>query len=406
MTVNVDRLTIGNKTFSLNVLIANPDAYLPLMQPMFCANTFAQKPNENYERYLRRLFTLLYNRMNAAVASSSESHGTVRRAAPIRVEINENCQTILSALGIDIVKKCPKRSSVLFKSSGNRYRMDNTELNKLAEAVKHNVSYKPKKRLNDSSVSFGVELEFIGKKDQLHAFENAIVMAVGEGRYYNAGGYNKNEGKVWVLGKDMSVKPKGNQCGRGMRGYELTSPILNLGSKKDLSELATVCDIVKNIFNGEVNATCGTHIHMSFPVECASDELVAHFARSYRKSEASLFDKLVPKNRRENNAHYSGSVNVRHVWDRYRKLNFQHVKKNSDNMHLEFRQLNGTLDYDVIIAWAKLQKLFVNLTLDSWRLKCDDIEKPIKIELDDIIVSKSLNLAVTESLMKMGKLVA
>ena len=108
MTVNVDRLTIGNKTFSLNVLIANPEAYLPLMQPMFSANVFAQKPNESYERYLRRLFTLLYNRMNA-VASSSDSRGTVRRATPIRVEINENCQTILSALGIDIVKKCPQK---------------------------------------------------------------------------------------------------------------------------------------------------------------------------------------------------------------------------------------------------------------------------------------------------------
>ena len=400
------RLTIGNTTFSLNALIANPNAYLPIMQPLFRASTFAQKQTETYERYLWRLFTLLYSRANAVTDSGTHERGTRTRSNPIAVD--EDCDAILSALGIDIVKKCPKRSSVMFKRSGNQYRMHNEEIHKLVEAVKHDTKFTVKDKLANSNVSFGVELEFIGKKGQAYTFMDEMRNLVGGDRFYNAGGYNKNtEGKCWVLGKDCSVKPRGNQCGCGMSGYELTSPILNLGSKKDLKELADVCNLIKSHFGGEVNKTCGTHIHMSFPVTCASDELVMHFARSYRKSEISLFDKLVPPERRENKARYSKTVSTRYLLDRYRKLNFTHVKKNSDNMHLEFRQLDGTLDYNKIYSWVKLQKMFVDLTLNSWKNRSvADEDKPIKIELDDVIVAQAIGNDSIESLMTMSKLVA
>ena len=398
----IRKLTIGNKSFSLNALIANPDAYLPLMQQLVSASVFERKASETSDRYFTRLFNLLYSKQSRR----SNIGNAVTRAPRTSIPLDENCNAILSALGIDVVKKCPKRSSIIFKSSGNSYKMNNEEIIKLAEAVKHDMKFKVSHKLLNSDVSFGVELEFIGKRDQINAFADAMNKAVGADKFVICGCYHKNSGKTWELGYDGSVQPRGSQCGCGMNGYELTSPIFNLSSKKDLHELETVCNLVKTHFSGVTNRTCGTHIHMSFPVEKASDALIEHFVRSYSKSEASLFDKLVPTERRENKARYARAASVNNMQDRYCKINVTKVKRNSNNMHLEFRQLDGTLEYDKIISWVKLQKLFCEMTLNSFHREMADADKPIQIELDDVIVTHQLGIESIEPLMKMSRLVA
>ena len=398
----IRKLTIGNKSFSLNALIANPDAYLPLMQQLVSASVFERKASETSDHYFARLFNLLYSKQNRR----SNIGNTATHAPRTSIPLDENCNAILSALGIDVVKKCPKRSSVMFKSSGNSYKMNNEEIIKLAEAVKHDMKFKVNHKLLNSDVSFGVELEFIGKRDQINAFADAMNKAVGADKFVICGCYHKNTGKTWELGNDCSVQPRGSQCGCGMAGYELTSPIFNLNSKKDLHELETVCNIVKTHFSGVTNRTCGTHIHMSFPVEKASDTLIEHFVRSYSKSEASLFDKLVPSERRENKARYARAASVNDMQDRYRKINVTKVKRNSNNMHLEFRQLDGTLEYDKIISWVKLQKLFCEMTMDSFHREMANEDKSIQIELGDVIVTHQLGIESIEPLMKMSRLVA
>ena len=398
----IRKLTIGNKSFSLNALIANPDAYLPLMQQLISASVFERKASETSDHYFTRLFNLLYSKQSRR----SNIGNTATRAPRTNIPLDENCNAILSALGIDVVKKCPKRSSIIFKSSGNSYKMNNEEIIKLAEAVKHDMKFKVSHKLLNSDVSFGVELEFIGKRDQINAFADAMNKAVGADKFVICGCYHKNTGKTWELGHDGSVQPRGSQCGCGMNGYELTSPIFNLSSKKDLHELETVCNLVKTHFSGVTNRTCGTHIHMSFPVEKASDALIEHFVRSYSKSEASLFDKLVPPERRENKARYARAASVNNMQDRYCKINVTKVKRNSDNMHLEFRQLDGTLEYDKIISWVKLQKLFCEMTLDSFHREIANEDKSIKIELGDVIVTHQLGIESIEPLMKMSRLVA
>ena len=398
----IRKLTIGNKSFSLNALIANPDAYLPLMQQLVSASVFERKASETSDRYFTRLFNLLYSKQSRR----SNIGNAATRAPRTSIPLDENCNAILSALGIDVVKKCPKRSSIIFKSSGNSYKMNNEEIIKLAEAVKHDMKFKVSHKLLNSDVSFGVELEFIGKRDQINAFADAMNKAVGADKFVICGCYHKNTGKTWELGHDGSVQPRGSQCGCGMNGYELTSPIFNLSSKKDLHELETVCNLVKTHFSGVTNRTCGTHIHMSFPVEKASDALIEHFVRSYSKSEASLFDKLVPPERRENKARYARAASVNNMQDRYCKINVTKVKRNSDNMHLEFRQLDGTLEYDKIISWVKLQKLFCEMTLDSFHREIANEDKSIQIELGDVIVTHKLGIESIEPLMKMSRLVA
>lgn len=395
----VNRITVENQTFSLNALIANPNKYLPLMKMHIPARSAAQKTNEEFEAYLKRLFTFLHRR---AEFSSSSVSGT-NRAVSAPVALPEDTGAILSALGIELVKKCPKRSSILFKHSGNKYRMNNTEMNTLIDSIKKSTKLKSK---THPKISIGVEMEFIGEYSKLSQFHAAMRNLVGEDRYNAELCYNKNKGEKWVLGIDGSVHPRGNNT-RGKRGYELTSPILNLNSKKDMEELRKVTELVKDVMEGTTNTTCGTHVHMSFPVTCASDELIMHFAKSYKKSEKSLFDRVVPMNRRENHAYYSKSINTNYLFDRYRKLNFQNVKKNTESMHLEFRQLDGTLEYDKIHAWCKLQQLFIELTLDTWKKKStDDDQKPISIVLEDVIAAKATDDSTIEGLMKMSRFVA
>lgn len=398
--INVNKITVENQTFSLNALIANPNKYLPLMKLHIPARSAAQKASEDFENYLKRLFTFLHRRAEFAAVTIPGA----QRAATTPVVLPDDCGSILNAMGIELVKKCPKRSSILFKHSGNKYRMNNEEMGKLIEAIKKCPKLKSK---THPKISIGVEMEFIGEYSKLSQFHTAMRALVGEDRYNAEMCYNKNKGEKWVLGTDGSVQPCGSNT-RGKRGYELTSPILNLASKKDMDELRKVTEIVKDVFGGTTNKTCGTHVHMSFPVACASDELIMHFARSYKKSEKTLFDRVVPMDRRENHAHYSRSISMNYIFDRYRKLNFCNVRKNSESMHLEFRQLDGTLDFEKIQAWCKLQQLFIEITLDTWKKKStDDDQKPVAIELEDVIATKAAGGDVTvEGLLKMSRFVA
>ena len=68
--------------------------------------------------------------------------------------------------------------------------------------------------------------------------------------------------------------------------------------------------------------------------------------------------------------------------------------------------MDGTLEYDKIISWVKLQKLFCEMTMDSFYRETADENKPIKIELSDVIVTQKLGAESIEPLMKMSKLVA
>ena len=83
---------------------------------------------------------------------------------------------------------------------------------------------------------------------------------------------------------------------------------------------------------------------------------------------------------------------------------------NTEYLHLEFRQLDGTLDSDKIILWAKLQTLFVDSALKSWNTAKAKHEEPVieSIKLEDVIVSdvfKNSNESV-EKLMKLAKMIA
>ena len=92
---------------------------------------------------------------------------------------------------------------------------------------------------------------------------------------------------------------------------------------------------------------------------------------------------------------------------RYRKLNVTTFMPNTDKLHLEFRQLNGTLDADNIILWSKLQALFVDSTMKTWNDSKKINKKPNieKLKLENIIVSNVFEFDGSERLMKMADMI-
>lgn len=398
-------ITLNNETFSLNTLLIKHDKYLPMMKEYFTERQFAQKASENFEKYCRRLFNALYTRVGITTNIGVNAPVTAEALAERRTALlDTSCDKILNVLGIEVVRHCAQRSLVMFKNSGNSYRMKTPEIKQLANHIKERTSLKIKKR---TKVKIGVELEFVAPVQDTKKFNAAMKSLVGEDRYKPIMRYNKNGGDKWVLGKDMSVKPTGNQRGTGMAGFELTSPIIDLSSKKDIEEFSKVCELLETVFHAEVNSTCGTHVHMSFPVESATDEMCAHFAKCYRRNEEDVFDKVVPYRRRADHARYSLSVNENYIWGRYQKLNFNNVAKDSKQMHLEFRQLDGTVDFNKIMAWAKLQKLFVELALESWDSKNNKAKRACYVtDIYNVICSNEVDSNSVESLMKMSGMIA
>lgn len=393
MTIAVNgscEVCINDRRFSFNQFKNTPNVFLPLLTDIFQRRTLVQKDNEDYTAYLTRLFYLLYYKRGFGIRNNTNSNlATIAQAPSINADL-----AILNSLGINVVKHNKKTSHIVFKSSGHEYKAYNDALEKIITALKnkHNINRTSK------DIKFGVELEFL--VDRSERFDNEILFdllmshLVGEDRYVNIGHYNHNDGKAWILGSDGSVR------GRGKASYELTSPILDYNSQHDLDELKNVLDLVINTFHGKINKTCGTHIHISFDSGETSKDLCEYFATAYNKSEASLFDKLVPVSRQADNNNYCQSCSADHINSRYRKLNLTHVTP-GDSMHLEFRQLDGTLDFDKIMAWIKVQKYFIETAMYNVN------NKPIKLNLADLICdSEIFDEKDIEQLSKMSSIVA
>ncbi len=398
-----DKITIGDKTFSLNVLIIKHATYLPIMKSLFTEEVFTQKANEDFEAYLKRLFTILYKKsQHSASRVKLTKEERAKRKAELAA-IADKREKILSVLGVDVVKSNSLSSTILFKNTGNSYKIKVDAINEIEKAINNAFTYNKE---NTYSFSFGVELEFIGNPSKVVAFNEAMNALVGEDNYSTPMRYTHNSGKKWILGTDGSVGPRAGDNMR-FKGYELTSPILHFDKPEELEQLENVIELVKDVFEGFTNKSCGTHIHMSISEEIFVSNFLAKFlARSYRKNEVSLFDKLVPAHRRENKARFCLSCTEYSAWERYRKLHMC-SDNGSNKLHVEFRQLNGTLNYDSIIAWAKLQKMFVELSLNTYK-KAEDVETVNikKLNLYDLITSKEFDSNTIESFMVMSKMIA
>jgi len=382
-------ILICSKIVTLENFIENFNTYFPMVVNRFRPSTLSHRSDMGDVDFAKFIFNKLYSKPDFSV-SLNETRSAENK--------------ILEDIGIDVISYSSNKSKIIFNESKNMYTINSADLDSLISSIKKSIKYVKK----DLHVAFGIELEFIAMHGCRQAF-NAAMHEKFNDKYVDLCRYNHNDGNRWILGKDISIH---NRM-RGYSGYELTSPILHF-NEHDLNELESVIKLIKDVFHGTVNNSCGTHIHMSF--NCGmpiTEHLCKHFARSYARNESTLFDKLVPKSRREDNSRWCRHTSVIHYRSsRYRKLNFSNVNYYNQNteLHLEFRQLNGTLDFDKIKSWIKLQKLFVQIALNSYNESHtelrDCIRDVVKMPIEEVVCAHELTEDEVESLLKESKLIS
>lgn len=260
---------------------------------------------------------------------------------------------LLSLCGIEL-KKESKASSVL-RLFNKEYdsRISKCLYDKLLAAI----SSRQSDRLKVPNVTFGVELEFVGSKSPIHlnAFNDAMHNLLGN-RYFYAGTYSHNDGKSWILGRDGSITYRYSDISYPY-GYELSSPKLSLFNN-DIETLSKVIDYIKTYLHGEVNLSCGTHVHIGFDNSSSSIYRfsILDLLSAYSRMEKTVFDPIVPSSRRRNRYCHPTKPLLR---EKYQKLSSRFCEFTYDGessiLHFEVRQLEGTLDLTTILYWVKLQ---------------------------------------------------
>ena len=222
------------------------------------------------------------------------------------------------------------------------------------------LKYPDGRKLED--MTFGIEFEFMGldNKEARKQFITAMKSLVGEDRV----GEDGSSPNYWNLDGDPSIHEKS-----GMYGYELQSRVLYF-TGEDFRELKGVLDLVKEHLKGEVDASCGTHVHFGNFYECmdnyemiwandsAKDACMQKFkqlSQCYGQLERTVFDRLIDWSRRRNNNDYCQSCVV---WkdERERKINLECF---TDDGSLENRHHHGTLDAEEIWHWMEVIGRFV-----------------------------------------------
>lgn len=197
--------------------------------------------------------------------------------------------------------------------------------------------------------TFGVELETVGLSKYA-----AINEARANGLVLEHQGYNHVDSRsIYKLVSDSSI--------HGSNPIECVSPILE-SENGGFSSLETMCRILNN--NGaNVNRSCGTHVHIG--CDGMTDEWYCNVFVNYMFLE-SIIDTFMARSRRGNECNWCRSLkrnkasllaanNKNDVWyacggTRYTKVNSEAWGRHNT---IEFRQHQGTTDYEKISMWTK-----------------------------------------------------
>lgn len=344
----------------------NNTRYFKHLTSFFRTSSIRQKNGESVEQFLTRLFYQAYYKKGFALCNGRAARraaGETATRAPRNIRNNEELQeqlSVLSELGLEVTRCNNKYARIVFKHSGKEYRISTDELIKLSNSLdkKHDFSHER------NFTRIGVEIEFFGNIRKRHDFCEAMKKLVGENQLEVTDHYQHNDGQKWILGRDGSLHRSPNMC-QLTQGFELTSPILMLNNEQDIEMLERVIELIKTEFEGSVNKTCGLHVHLSVPYMHPSYDLKKYLAYAYKVNESICFDKVVE--RRRVNSRWATQCDPENTSSRYRKLNLCHMNVADEQLHLEFRQLEGTLDFGKIYAWIKLLKTFTDVMLDTYK---------------------------------------
>ena len=267
-------------------------------------------------------------------------------------------QDVLANFGIEIKSITKTNAIIRLKNASEDVKLSKLLFEKLNAAVDNNVNVT--KHIKLPNITFGVEFEFIGSSTYLDksAFDIAMFKLIGE-KYINAGKYAHNDGTYWILGKDSSIHYDSSVI-EHPTGYELSTPALNFNNPADLNLFKQVIVLIKKHLKGYVNTTCGTHIHLGFTRDKLFKDNIKSVLITYSNIESKVFDPIVPSSRRRNRYCKKTTDSIP---GKYQKVSSRYCKFDSYNeckcLHFEFRQLEGTLDENLILNWLHLHALIM-----------------------------------------------
>ncbi len=254
------------------------------------------------------------------------------------------------------------------------------------------------------SFKFGIEIECFGTTrpkilDKL--LENQINAEI---QMYNHRNYDK-----WKIIWDGSVTSDGteeitNLHGKKVyKGIEIVSPVLF--GEDGLNQVKLIYKCL-NELNVKIDNTCGTHIH--FDAETLSTKDIKNILIFYYNNQL-IFDSMMPENRRSLFCKYcqpilSSEIIIikdllskeeigEELKTRHKVVNAKSHKRGNHNT-VEFRQFNGTLNYDEIQNWILLIHKIIKYCCNYNELLTLKHNNTLQEQLDEI--KNSLNIENTE----------
>ena len=275
--------------------------------------------------------------------------------------INEDNAVRLASYGITLKSESKTASIMQLKGKTSDSRMSSALYEKLISAIEYSIPHSIKL----PKITFGVEFEFVGSKNSYDiAGFNMSMFRLLKDKYLYSGMYTHNDGTMWILGRDGSINTSDTSLSDPF-GYELSSPKLELFNPNDMATINAVIELAKSHLHAHVNSSCGTHIHIGFKHSNIFRGSLCDLLTAYSSMEKTVFDPIVPISRRRNR--YCKQTQP---WPRnkYQKLSSRFCDFTYDgeckNLHFEFRQLEGTLDFQTIMYWAELQTYVLYDLLD------------------------------------------
>lgn len=218
--------------------------------------------------------------------------------------------------------------------------------------------------------TFGVEIECLMMRSRF--VERARINRM----QYEYQGYNHTDSRSYYkFVSDASI--------HGENPIECVSPVLE-GNDNGFESLKNCCKTL-NEADARVNRSTGLHVHIG--VANLTNSWFINIFKNYQKLESIIDTFMAPSRRRDNNTfcrslsgfNFDNGCNT--IADIQRKLNSRYFKVNpmAINRHgtIEFRQHQGTTDYEKISNWvrfcAKLVEWSSNNTLTGMVSSIDEI---------------------------------
>lgn len=218
--------------------------------------------------------------------------------------------------------------------------------------------------------TFGVEIECLMMRSRF--VERASV----NGMRYEYQGYNHTDNRTYYkFVSDSSI--------HGNDPIECVSPVLE-GNDNGFNSLKNCCKTL-NEAEAKVNRSTGLHVHIG--VNGMTDQWFINIFKNYQKLERIVDTFMAPSRRSDNNtfcksiSSFNFEYGINTIADVQRRLSSRYFKVNpmSINRHgtVEFRQHQGTTDYEKISNWvrfcAKLVEWSSNNTLTGMVSSIDEI---------------------------------